>query len=77
MGDTEQYRNRIIGHREMAPDALIPNPLNARQHPDYQRRALGASLPPRYTDVALGRIEAATGIIPTRNGTPHSFVNRQ
>jgi DNA modification methylase len=38
------WRNRIVGHREVAPAELIPNPGNWRSHPVRQRRALAGAL---------------------------------
>ena len=38
------WRNRIVGHAEVAPAALVPNPRNWRTHPDDQQRALSGAL---------------------------------
>ena len=38
------WRNRIVGHAEIAPSALVPNPRNWRTHPDDQQRALSGAL---------------------------------
>jgi DNA modification methylase len=38
------WRNRIVGHAEMAPATLVPNPRNWRTHPDDQQRALSGAL---------------------------------
>jgi DNA modification methylase len=38
------WRNRIVGHAEVAPGDLIPNPRNWRTHPDDQQRALSGAL---------------------------------
>jgi hypothetical protein len=35
-----RYRDRIVGHGELAPADLVVNPLNWRQHPLHQRQAL-------------------------------------
>jgi hypothetical protein len=34
------WRNRIVGHGEVAPDALVPHPNNWRVHPKGQQAAL-------------------------------------
>lgn len=39
-----QWKNRIIGHGDEAPSALVANPLNFRSHPAYQQKALTAVL---------------------------------
>jgi len=39
-----QWRSRIIGHGEEAPDQLLANPQNWRVHPKAQQDALGAVL---------------------------------
>jgi hypothetical protein len=38
------WRNRIVGHAEVPPAELVPNPRNWRSHPDDQQRALGGAL---------------------------------
>lgn len=38
------WRSRIIGHAEVAPSDLVPNPENWRSHPQEQRDALGGAL---------------------------------
>jgi hypothetical protein len=38
------WRNRIIGHAEVAPAELVPNPRNWRTHPAEQQRALAGAL---------------------------------
>ena len=38
------WRNRIVGHAEVAPGELVPNPRNWRTHPDDQQRALSGAL---------------------------------
>ncbi|HEV8546091.1 MAG TPA: ParB N-terminal domain-containing protein, partial [Candidatus Limnocylindrales bacterium] len=38
------WRNRIVGHADIAPAALVPNPRNWRTHPDDQQRALSGAL---------------------------------
>jgi DNA modification methylase len=38
------WRNRIVGHAEVDPAALVPNPRNWRTHPDDQQRALSGAL---------------------------------
>lgn len=38
------WRNRIVGHAEVAPLDLVPNPRNWRTHPDDQQRAVGGAL---------------------------------
>jgi len=38
------WRNRIVGHAEVAPSSLIPNPANWRSHPKDQQRALEGAL---------------------------------
>jgi DNA modification methylase len=42
--DTGPWRNRIVGHADVAPDRLVPNPSNPRRHPAAQRAALTGSL---------------------------------
>ncbi len=39
-----RWQNRIVGHADVAPDGLIPNPSNPRRHPAAQRAALAGSL---------------------------------
>jgi DNA modification methylase len=41
---TAAWRNRIVGHADVAPAELMPNPRNWRGHPDDQQRAVGGSL---------------------------------
>ena len=38
------WRNRIVGHADVAPSALLPNPRNWRTHPPEQQRALAGAL---------------------------------
>lgn len=38
------WRNRIVGHAEVAPAELVPNPANWRSHPPEQQRALAGAL---------------------------------
>ena len=38
------WRNRIVGHAEVAPATLVPNPRNWRTQPADQQRAVGGSL---------------------------------
>jgi DNA methylase len=38
------WRNRIVGHADVEPRTLVPNPQNWRLHPESQRRALRAVL---------------------------------
>jgi DNA modification methylase len=38
------WLNRIVGHAEVAPEDLVPNPRNWRTHPPEQQRALGGAL---------------------------------
>lgn len=38
------WRNRIVGHAELPPGDLVPNPLNWRTHPAEQQRALAGAL---------------------------------
>lgn len=38
------FRNRIVGHGEEAPDELLANPLNWRVHPKHQQDALEGAL---------------------------------
>jgi hypothetical protein len=40
----ETWRKRIVGHADVAPDRLVPNPSNPRRHPAAQRAALTGSL---------------------------------
>ena len=35
-----EWRNRIVGHADVAPADLVPNPRNWRTHPAKQQRAL-------------------------------------
>jgi hypothetical protein len=37
---TGQWKNRIVGSDEVAPDSLLANPLNWRVHPKHQQDAL-------------------------------------
>ncbi len=38
------WRNRIVGHADVAPVELVPNPRNWRTHPAEQQRALVGAL---------------------------------
>ena len=38
------WRNRIVGHADVPPTELVPNPRNWRAHPLEQRRALAGAL---------------------------------
>jgi hypothetical protein len=38
------WQNRIVGHADVAPADLVPNPRNWRTHPADQQRALGGAL---------------------------------
>jgi len=38
------WRNRIVGQGEAAPETLMPNPLNWREHPALQRASLAGVL---------------------------------
>lgn len=38
------WRSRIVGHAEVVPSDLVPNPENWRSHPQDQRDALGGAL---------------------------------
>lgn len=38
------WRNRIVGHDDVAPAELVPNPRNWRSHPQEQQRALAGAL---------------------------------
>lgn len=38
------WRNRIVGHAEVPPAELVPNPRNWRTHPPEQQRALAGAL---------------------------------
>ena len=38
------WQNRIVGHAEVAPADLVPNPRNWRTHPPDQQRALAGAL---------------------------------
>lgn len=41
---TPGWQNRIVGHADVAPADLVPNPRNWRTHPLEQQRALGGAL---------------------------------
>jgi DNA modification methylase len=41
---TTAWRSRIVGHAEVAPTELVPNPRNWRTHPADQQRALAGAL---------------------------------
>jgi hypothetical protein len=41
---TAAWRNRIVGHGDVAPADLVPNPRNWRTHPAEQQRALTGAL---------------------------------
>jgi hypothetical protein len=41
---TPAWRNRIVGHADVPPDELVPNPRNWRTHPQEQQRALSGAL---------------------------------
>jgi len=38
------WRSRIVGHADVAPAELVPNPHNWRSHPAEQQRALAGAL---------------------------------
>jgi len=38
------WRSRIVGHGEVAPAELVPNPRNWRTHPSDQQAALSGAL---------------------------------
>jgi DNA modification methylase len=38
------WRNRIVGHADVAPKDLVPNPRNWRSHPPEQQRGLAGAL---------------------------------
>ena len=38
------WRNRIVGHADVAPDQLLAHPNNWRTHGDFQQQALGGVL---------------------------------
>jgi DNA modification methylase len=38
------WQNRIVGHADVAPAELVPNPRNWRSHPPEQQRALSGAL---------------------------------
>jgi DNA modification methylase len=40
----QPWRSRIVGHAEVAPADLVPNPRNWRTHPPEQQRALTGAL---------------------------------
>jgi DNA modification methylase len=42
--DHAPWQNRIVGHSDVAPAELAPNPRNWRTHPDVQQRALSGVL---------------------------------
>lgn len=45
MSDTEsKFKSRIVGHADVDPKTLVPNPANWRQHPSHQRAALSGVL---------------------------------
>lgn len=39
-----QWKNRIVGHGEEAPDQLLANPMNFRRHPEAQQKAIEGAL---------------------------------
>src|SRR6266581_1694937 len=41
---TAPWQNRIVGHADVAPADLVPNPRNWRTHPAEQQRALTGAL---------------------------------
>lgn len=51
---TEQWKNRIVGLSEVDPRELQLNPRNAREHGQFQRRSLTASID------SLGLVAPAT-----------------
>jgi DNA modification methylase len=40
----DPWRNRIVGHADVSPTELVPNPRNWRTHPADQQRALSGAL---------------------------------
>jgi hypothetical protein len=55
-----RWRRRIVGHADVAPDRLVPNPSNPRRHPAAQRAALAGSLD-TVGWVAEATVNARTG----------------
>lgn len=70
------WRSRIVGHDEIDPTALVPNPANWRTHPiepfagsgttivaaeQTGRRCLAMEIDPRYAQVSIRRWEIFTG----------------
>jgi DNA modification methylase len=43
-GPAAVWQNRIVGHADVPPAELVPNPRNWRTHPPEQRRALAGAL---------------------------------
>lgn len=44
MKETTKWKNRIIGHTELDPKTLVPNPENWRLHPKNQQEAMEGAL---------------------------------
>jgi hypothetical protein len=44
MASAAPWRSRIVGHADVSPSVLVPNPENWRAHPQEQRDALGGAL---------------------------------
>lgn len=40
----KDFRNRIVGHADVAPDQLLAHPLNFRRHSSYQQSVMAAAL---------------------------------
>lgn len=58
----QPWKNRIIGHEEVAPDQLLANPKNWRIHPKYQQDTLSNVL----NDIGIIQsiiVNAATGFV--------------
>ena len=39
-----KWKNKIVGHDEVAPDQLLAHPLNWRLHPQYQQETLADTI---------------------------------
>lgn len=58
----EQWRNRIVGYADVAPEQLLANPMNFRRHPKNQQDALsGVIAEVGYVDPVL--VQQGTDVV--------------
>ena len=67
---TQTWRNRIVGHADVSPAELVPNPRNWRSHPPEQQKALAGALA-EIGWVAEVMVNRARGAGRPVRGCPH------